>query len=65
MTNKIKYLNADGEYFETEGNEAYYMTEDELYDTSNSFLNTLEDIKIELQDLCICGWVTRTLHGQL
>ena len=51
MTNKIQYLNADGEYFEVEGNEAHYMTEDELYDASNSFQNTLEDIKIELQDL--------------
>lgn len=51
MTNKTQYLNADGEYFEVEGNEAHYMTEDELYDTSNSFQNTLEDLRMEFQDL--------------
>lgn len=49
--NQIKYLNADGEYFVVEGNEAHYMTDDELYDASNSLQNALEDIQLELQDL--------------
>lgn len=49
--NQIKYLNADGEYFEIEDHEAHYMTDDEMYDASNSLQNALEDIQLELQDL--------------
>jgi hypothetical protein len=51
MKNKNQYLNADGEYFEVEGSEAYYMTEDELCDASDLFQNELQDIKMDLQDL--------------
>lgn len=48
MTDKS---NTSGEYHEIEDYEAYYMTEDKLYDTSNAFQNTLEDLRYEFRDL--------------
>lgn len=50
-TKYTTYLDKDGEFFTVEDSESYYMDEDEMYDASNSFQNTLEDISTELRDL--------------